>query len=80
MRIQPAFTDREVAFGLSHHGDAFVKLYSTVQKKCKRNLPKYAKLREFRQSNCELSLQTKKRRNFGASIVLISAKFRKQGD
>ena len=33
-----------------------------------------AKLREFRRSNCELSFQTKKRRNFGASIVLMSAK------
>ena len=26
-RIQPAFTDREVAFDLSHHGHALVTLY-----------------------------------------------------
>ena len=49
-----------------------------MQKKCKRNLPKSAKLREFRQSNFELSFQPKMRRNFGSSIVLMSAKFRKQ--
>ena len=55
-------------------------LYSTVQKKCKRNLPKWAKLREFRQSNFELSFQTKMGRNFDASIALMSAKFRKQCD
>jgi len=54
--------------------------YSTVQKKCKRNLPQSAKLHEFRQSNFELSFQTKMRRNFGASIVLMPAKFRKQCD
>ena len=57
--------------------DAYV---GTVQKKCKRNLPKSAKLREFRQSNLEFSFQTKTWRNFGASIVLMSAKFRKQCD
>ena len=50
--------------------------YSTVQKKCKRNLPRSAKLREFRQSNFELSCQTKMRQNFGSSIVLMPAKFR----
>ena len=37
-------------------------------------------IREFRRRNCELSFQTKKRRNFGPSIVRTSAKFRKQGD
>ena len=50
---------------------------------CKRNaneMPKSAKLHEFLLSNFELSFQTKMRRNFGASIVLMSAKFRKQCD
>ena len=31
-------------------------------------------------TNCEISFQTKIRRNFGASIVLVPAKFRKLGD
>ena len=51
---------------------------------CKRNaskiFPKSAKLLEFWQSKSELSFQKKKRRNFGASVVLMSAEFRKQGD
>ena len=39
-------------------------------------------IREFRRTNCELSFQTKIRRNFDASvsIVLFPAKFRKLGD
>ena len=36
-----------------------------------------SEITEFRQSNFELSFQTKMRRNFGASIVLMLAKFRK---
>ena len=39
---------------------------------------KFAEICEFRRTNYELSFQKKKRRNFGASIVLTSAKFRKQ--
>ena len=46
-----------------------------MQTKCKRNLQKSSKLREFRQSNFELSFQTKMRRNFGTSIILMSARF-----
>ena len=38
-------------------------------------LPKSAKLLEFRQSNCVLSFQMKKRQNFGASVVIMSGKF-----
>ena len=41
---------------------------------------KCAEICEFRRTNCELFFQTKKRRNLGASIVLTSAKFRKQGE
>ena len=41
---------------------------------------KFGEIREFRRTNCELSFQTKIRRNFGASIVLVPAKFRKLGD
>ena len=44
MRIQPAFTDSEVAFDLSHHGDAFVTLYSTVQKEMQT---KFAEISEI---------------------------------
>ena len=43
-------------------------------------LPKSAKLLEFRQSNCVLSFQTKKWQNVGASVVIMSGKFHKQGD
>ena len=39
----------------------------------------FAEIREIRRTNCQLSFQTKKRRNFGSSIVLMSTKFRKQG-
>ena len=39
-----------------------------------------SEFREFRQTNYELSFQTKFRRNSGASIVLVPAKFRKLGD
>ena len=39
-------------------------------------------IREFQRTNCELSFQTKIRRNFDASVslLLFPAKFRKLGD
>ena len=43
---------------------------------CKRN---ESEICEFQRTNCVLSFQTKIRRNFGASIVLVPAKFRKLG-
>ena len=42
-------------------------------------MPKSATSREFRQSNFDLAFQTKMRRNFGASILML-AKFREQCD
>ena len=57
----------------------FFQCYSTVQKKWERTSSKFGEIREFPRTNCELSFQTKIRRNFGASIVLVPAKFQKLG-
>ena len=54
--------------------------YSTLQKKWERTSPKFGEIREFRRTNCEISFQTKIRRNFGVSIVLVPVKFRKLVD
>ena len=59
-----------------------VIFFSQIQYCAKEMQTKFAEISEITRisainANCELSLQTKKRRNFGASIVLMSAKFRK---
>ena len=56
--------------------------FSQIQYCAKEMQTKFAEISEITwisaiNANCELSLQTKKQRNFGASIVLMSAKFRK---
>ena len=60
--------------------DVFLLLFFSMLQYCAKEMrTNFGEIPEFPQTNCELSFQTKIRRNFGASIVLVPAKFQKLG-
>ena len=63
--------------------DVFYFYFFNATVLCKRNEKELRRnsgeIREFPRTNCKLSFQTKIRRNFGASIVLVPTKFQKLG-
>ena len=74
-----------ILYNLLYKGESLNKLntISQLQNCAKEMQAKFAEISEItriRQTNSKFSFQTRKRRNFGASFVLLSAKFRKQGD